>query len=61
MGVNYGINILNNIEQLKLNNMKKNKMIINLSKEELLQIKLRKREWEIKAQNFIKHGTYYPN
>ena len=32
-----------------------------LSKEELLQIKLRKREWQIKAQNFIKYGTYYPN
>jgi hypothetical protein len=40
---------------------KKNKMITPLSKEELLQIKLRKREWEIKAQNFIKYGTYYPN
>ena len=40
---------------------KKNKMITPLSKDELLQIKLKKREWEIKAQNFIKHGTYYYN
>lgn len=40
---------------------KKNKMIKPLSKYELLQIKLRKREWKTKAQNFIKYGTYYPN
>lgn len=40
---------------------KLSKMQTKLSKEELLQIKLRKREWQIKAQNFIKHGTYYPN
>jgi|7_EtaG_2_1085326.scaffolds.fasta_scaffold145250_2 hypothetical protein len=46
---------------MKKEKMKKDKMIINLSKEELLQIKLRKREWEIKAQNFIKYGTYYSN
>ena len=40
---------------------KLSKMQTKLSKEELLQIKLRKREWQIKAQNFIKYGTYYPN